>query len=56
MIMISAHRFARNAREIDDSRMFSGTGSRIDLALAALLILLAAGLLFYLAHTFSAKA
>jgi putative membrane protein len=56
MIVISAHRFARNAREIDDSKMFPGTGSRMDLALAALLIMLTTGLLFYLGHMLSARA
>jgi putative membrane protein len=56
MILVAAFRFARSAREIDDKRVFPGTGSRADLALAALLIMLAAGLLFYLSHTLSAQA
>jgi len=56
MIGVSAFRFARNAREIDDAKTFPGTGSRIDLALAILLVLLAGALLFYLTHTLSAKA
>lgn len=56
MIIVAAARFARNAREIDDDKVFPGTGSRVDLALAALLILLAAALLFYLFHTVSAQA
>jgi putative membrane protein len=56
MIFVATIRFARNAREIDQAKEFPGTGSRIDFALAALLILLAAALLFYLIHTLSAKA
>jgi putative membrane protein len=56
MILVAAFRFARSAREIDDKRVFPGTGSRADLALAALLIMLAAGLLIYLSHTLSAQA
>jgi len=56
MILVAAIRFARNAREIDLDRIFPGTGSRIDLALAALIILLAGGLLFYLTDMLSAKA
>lgn len=56
MIVVSAVRFARNAREIDDERIFAGTGSRVDLALAVLLVLLAGALLFYLSHLLSAQA
>ena len=56
MILVAAFRFARNAREIDDDKTYPGTGSRIDLALAILLVILAGGLLFYLAHTLSAQA
>src|SRR5579862_5559684 len=56
MIAIAALRFVRTAKEIDDRRTYPGTGSRIDLALAALLFCLAGGLLFYLAHTLTAKA
>jgi putative membrane protein len=56
MIVISAWRFTRTANEIDDESTHPGTGSRIDLALAALLALLAGGLLFYLAHALASKA
>ena len=56
MMGIAAFRFARTAREIDDHKVYPGTGSRVDLALAFLLAVLAAGLLFYLAHTLSAQA
>src|SRR5579863_7818413 len=56
MIFLSAVRFARNAREIDQEKVFPGTGSRFDLALAALLIILGGALLFYLGHTLTGKA
>jgi putative membrane protein len=54
MIGVAAWRFARTAREIDAEMLHPGTGSRVDLALAALLILLCAGLLFYLYHALTA--
>jgi len=54
MIGVAAWRFARTAKEIDAEAMHPGTGSRFDLALAALLILLCAGLLFYLYRVISA--
>lgn len=56
MILVAALRFARNAREIDSSKTFPGTGSRVDLALAVLIILLAGALLFYLGSTLSVRA
>jgi putative membrane protein len=56
MIAIAAVRFWRTAKEIDDTRTHPGTGSRVDLALAALLFFLAGGLVFYLVHTLAAKA
>lgn len=54
MIVVAAWRFRRTSREIDDDALHPGTGSRADLALAALLLLLCAGLLFYLYHALSA--
>jgi len=56
MILVAAGRFARNAGEIDDEKVFPGTGSRVDLALATLLVLLATAFLFYLSHAFTAQA
>jgi putative membrane protein len=56
IMLVAAYRFARTAREIDDEKLIPGTGSRIDLALAGLLAILATGLLVYLAHTLTAKA
>jgi putative membrane protein len=48
MIGVAAWRFRRTSREIDAETLHPGAGSRADLALAALLVLLCAGLLFYL--------
>jgi putative membrane protein len=53
MMLVATWRFVRTAREIDDEKIYSGNGSRIDVALAALLVLLAFGLLFYLMHALS---
>jgi putative membrane protein len=56
MIAVAAWRFRRTAREIDDAKTYPGAGSRTDLALALLLLLLCAGLLFYLFNALAAKA
>jgi putative membrane protein len=56
MIGIAAWRFWRTAREIDDAKTYPGVGSRLDLALALLLLFLCAGLLFYLFSALSANA
>lgn len=56
MIAVSAWRFRRTAREIDDTTEHPGTSNRADYALAALLILLSAGLLFYLFHAVTKSA
>ena len=56
MIAVAAWRFRRTAMEIDDAKQYPGTGSRVDLALAALLIFLSAGLLFYLFHAVTKSA
>ena len=53
MIVLSAVRFARTAKEIDDPAVMPGTGSRLDIALAALLALLGVALFFYLSHAFA---
>ncbi len=51
--VLAAFRFMRTAKEIDDSAVVPGTGSRIDIALAALLALLGVALFFYLSHAFT---
>ena len=56
MIVIAAVRFVRTAKEIDRPEILPGTGSRIDLILATLVVLLTAGLAFYLVHALSGRA
>ena len=51
--VLAAFRFMRTAKEIDDPAVMPGTGSRIDIALAALLALLGVALFFDLSHAFT---
>lgn len=55
MIAIAAFRFLANARAIDRAETRPSAGSRADLALAVLMVLLGLSLLFYLSHAFVAK-
>lgn len=55
MIAIAAFRFLANARAIDRVDTRPSAGSRADLALAVLMVLLGLSLLFYLSHAFVAK-
>jgi putative membrane protein len=50
VVVIAALRFLRTAKQIDSDDETSGPGVRFDLALAALLVLLACSLLLYLPH------
>ena len=50
MVAIAAGRFLVTARAIDSAEQHPGTGSRVDLALAALLVLLGCALFLYLSH------
>ena len=50
MVVLATLRFVRTAREIDRDRVVPGTGTHIDIALAALLTLLGTALFFYLLH------
>jgi putative membrane protein len=50
MVAIAALRFLVTAKKIDSEVKHSGTGSRIDVALALLLVLLGSALFFYLSH------
>ena len=50
MVVLAALRFIRTAREIDCEQVVGGTGSRLDIALAALLSVLGVTLFFYLYH------
>jgi inner membrane protein YidH len=55
MIATAAFRFLRTARIIDRDEPARGPGSRIDLTLAALLVLLGCALFVYLSDAFIAK-
>jgi inner membrane protein YidH len=50
IVVIAALRFLRTAKQIDSDDESAGPGVRFDLALAALLVLLAGSLLLYLPH------
>jgi len=56
MVVLAAWRFVSTARRIDDEAVWPGTGSRVDIALAALLALLGIALFLYLVHAVGAKA
>ncbi len=55
MVAIAATRFLTTAKIIDSDELRPGPGSRVDLALAALLVLLGCALFVYLSHAFVAK-
>jgi putative membrane protein len=55
MIAIAAVRFLLTARKIDSTELRAGPGSRMDLALAVLLVLLGAALFIYLSHALATK-
>jgi putative membrane protein len=55
MVAIAAMRFLVIAKNIDSEERHPGTGSRVDLALAALLVILGCSLFLYLSHAFVAK-
>jgi putative membrane protein len=50
MVAIAALRFLITAKNIDSEEKHPGLGSRIDVALAVLLVLLGSALFFYLSH------
>jgi putative membrane protein len=50
MIAIAALRFLITAKNIDSEEKHPGSGSRIDVALAVLLVLLGSALFLYLSH------
>lgn len=51
MVGLAAARFLITAKNIDSAEQYPGTGSRVDLTLAALLVLLGSALFLYLSHT-----
>jgi putative membrane protein len=50
MVALAILRFIRNARDIDSDEQKPGAGSKLDLALASLLILLGLSMFLYLSH------
>jgi len=50
MVALAAARFLRTAKNIDSTEQHPTTGSRIDLTLAGLLVLLGVALFLYLSH------
>jgi uncharacterized membrane protein YidH (DUF202 family) len=52
MIALAAGRFVTTAKAIDSQQEVPSTGSRIDLVLAVLLVLLGLSLFVYLTHAF----
>jgi len=56
MVAVAVGRFLAIAKYIDSAATYPGTGSRVDLALAALLILLGCALFFYLSHALVSSA
>ncbi|HLI13097.1 MAG TPA: DUF202 domain-containing protein [Alphaproteobacteria bacterium] len=55
MVAVAAGRFLATARAIDRQELRPGTGSRVDVALAALLVLLGIALFVYLLHAVAAQ-
>jgi putative membrane protein len=55
MIAVSAIRFLATAKAIDSAEQHAGPGSRIDLALAGVLVLLGCALFVYLSHAIVTK-
>jgi putative membrane protein len=55
MVAIAAVRFVVTARYIDSAEQRPGSGTRIDLALAALLVLLGCSLFIYLSHALATQ-
>jgi putative membrane protein len=54
MVATAAIRFLITAKRIDREKLHSGTGSRIDIALSLLLVLLGCALFLYLSHAIAA--
>ncbi len=56
MVVLATMRFLKTAKELDDPDVLPGTGSRLDVALTALIVVLGVALVFYLSHAVTAKA
>jgi putative membrane protein len=55
MVAVAAIRFLMTAKTIDSEELRASPGSRVDLALAALLVLLGSALFVYLSHALVTK-
>ena len=56
IVAVSGIRFLRTAKAVDSDEMLHGPGTRIDVALAALLVLLGFALFIYLSNAFVSEA
>src|SRR5579862_1437529 len=52
IVVLAIFRFIRTAKSIDSEEVQPGAGSRLDISLAALLILLGVSMFLYLSHFF----
>ena len=55
MVAVAVVRFIITARYIDSDEVHAGTGSRVDIALAVLMVLLGVALFLYLSHALVSK-
>jgi putative membrane protein len=55
MVIVAVVRFLMTAKDIDSEDVRAGTGSRVDVALAALMVLLGIAFFLYLSHAFISK-
>jgi hypothetical protein len=55
MVAVAVARFIITARYIDSDEVHAGTGSRVDIALAVLMVLLGVALFLYLSHALVSK-
>ena len=55
MVAVAAVRFIITAKYIDSDEVHAGTGSRVDIALAVLMVLLGVALFLYLSHALVSK-
>jgi len=56
MMVVAAWRFLKTARDIENPNVVADSGDRIDITFVVLLILLSAGLLFYLTQALTQNA
>ena len=55
MVVVAVVRFLMTAKDIDSEDLRAGTGSRVDIALAILMVLLGIALFLYLSHALVSK-